>query len=67
MDDCERRKDSRGHFGKESKMKNQQHRVISKGITLGKVVVQLTKKENNCFRLQYNSVVTSKKFIEWDD
>ena len=37
-----------------------------KGITAGKAVVQLRKQENNCFRLQYNSVVTSELFFEWD-
>ena len=39
----------------------------SKGIAVGKAVVQLRKQENNCFRLQYNSVVTSKLFFEWDN
>ena len=38
----------------------------SKGITAGKAVVQLRKQEYNCFRLQYNSVVTSKLCFEWD-
>jgi len=42
-------------------------RGSSKGlITVEKAVVQLRKQENNCFRLQYNSVVTSKLFFEWD-
>ena len=38
----------------------------SKRIAAGKAVVQLRKQENNCFRLQYNSVVTSEFFFEWD-
>ena len=33
---------------------------------MGKAVVQLRKQENNCFRLQYNLVVTSKLIFEWD-
>ena len=38
-------------------------RGSSKGITVGKAVVQLRKQENNCFKLQYDSVVTSKLFF----
>ena len=33
---------------------------------MGKTVVQLRKQENDCFRLQYNLVVTSKLIFEWD-
>ena len=39
----------------------------SKGITVGKAVVQQRKHENNCFRLQYNSVVISKLFFQWNN
>ena len=45
-----------------SKRKQQGNRI-----TVGKAVVQLRKQQNNCFRLQYNSVVTSKSFFEWDN
>ena len=47
--------------------RNRERKTGSKGITVGKAVVQLRKQENNCFRLQYNSVVTSKLFFEWDN
>ena len=60
---CERKKDSYGRFGMES---IKAAKGSSKGITTGKAVVQLRKQENNCFRLQYNSVVTSELFFEWD-
>ena len=46
--------------------RNQERRTGSKrnnkGITVGKAVVQLTKQENNCFRLQYNSEL----IFDWD-
>ena len=36
-------------------------------MTVEKAAVQLRKQENNCFRLQYNMVVTSKLIFEWDN
>ena len=59
-----KKKDSYGRFGKES-IKNLllAAKGSSKGITAGKAVVQLKKEEKNCFRLQYNSVVTSELFF----
>ena len=51
--------------------RNQERKTGSKrkqqGNNSGKAVVQLREQENNCFRLQYNSVVTSKLFVEWDN
>ena len=51
----------------EDALARNQERGSSKGITVRKAVVHLRKQENNCFRLQYNLVVTSKLFFEWDN
>ena len=42
---CERKRDSLGCFGQESRKENQQHRGSSNGMTVGKAVVQLQKQE----------------------
>ena len=42
---CKRKKDSWGCFGQEPRKENQQHRGSSKGITVGKAVVQLRSKK----------------------
>ena len=63
-----------GHIAKERKIsedalaRNQEKtkkpaaKGSSKGITVGKAVVQLRTQENNWFRLQHDSVVTNKKY-----
>ena len=42
---CKRKKDSWACFGQESRKENRQHRGSSKGITVGKSVVQLQSKK----------------------
>ena len=66
-------KELRERIAKERKIvedalaRNRERKTGSKreqqGNTVGKAVVQQRKHENNCFRLQYNSVVISKVFF----
>ena len=61
---CERKEVSWGCFGQESRKQNRQHRGGSKGITVGKAVVQQQKQE---LTVLDNNAICFQVFFEWDN